>query len=133
MARPASRYPTELELEILKILWDRGPLPTRDVRVALAAGGTGRDLAHTSVVTILNIMVKKKYLRRTKCGAAYTFHPLVERDGISQTMLDDLVDRVFDGSAAHLMLNLLERTDLEAGEIRRLRELIRRKAKEEQE
>lgn len=133
MARPVSRHPTELELEILKILWERGPLPTREVRAALATGEADRDLAHTSVVTILNIMVKKGYLRRTKSGAAYTFHPLVERDGVSQTMLDDLVDRVFDGSAAHLMLNLLERTDLEADEIRRLRQLITRKAKEEKE
>ena len=133
MARPVSRYPTELELEILKILRDRAPLPTRDVREALAGGDAARDLAHTSVVTILNIMVKKKYLRRTKSGAAYTFYPLVEREDVSQNMLDDLVDRVFDGSAAHLMVNLLERTDLDADEIRRLRQLITRKAKEEKE
>ena len=133
MARPVSKHPTELELEILKILWQQGPLPTREVREALAKGDAARDLAHTSVVTILNIMVKKKYLRRTKSGAAYTFHPLVDKEDISQNMLDDLVDRVFDGSAAHLMLNLLERTDLDATEIRRLRKLISRKAREEKE
>ena len=131
MARPVSRHPTELELEILKILWDRGPLPTRDVREALAEGDAARDLAHTSVVTILNIMVKKKYLRRTKSGAAYTFHPVIGREDVSEGMLDDLVDRVFDGSAAHVMVNLLERTDLSSEEIGRLRKLITRKAKEE--
>lgn len=133
MARPVSKHPTELELEILKILWDQGPLPTRDVRQALSEGDAGRDLAHTSVVTILNIMVKKKYLRRTKSGAAYTFYPLIQREDVSQNMLDDLVDRVFDGSATHLMLNLLERTDLDASEIGRLRKLINRKAKEEKQ
>jgi BlaI family transcriptional regulator, penicillinase repressor len=133
MARPVSKHPTELELEILKILWDLGPLPTRDVRVALSEGDARRDLAHTSVVTILNIMVKKKYLRRTKSGAAYTFYPLIGREDVSQNMLDDLVDRVFDGSATHLMLNLLERTDLDANEIQRLRKLISRKAKEEKQ
>ena len=133
MARPVSKHPTELELEILKILWDQGPLPTRDVRQALSEGDAGRDLAHTSVVTILNIMVKKKYLRRTKSGAAYTFYPLIQREDVSQNMLDDLVDRVFDGSATHLMLNLLERTNLDASEIGRLRKLINRKAKEEKQ
>ena len=57
MARPASKGPTELELEILKILWQRGPLPVRDVRDALVGF---RDLARTSVITIMNIMVRKK-------------------------------------------------------------------------
>lgn len=131
MARPASRHPTELELAILKILWERGSLPTSEVRQALAQGQADRDLAHTSVVTMLNIMVGKKYLRRTKQGAAYTFHPLVKREDVSGGMLDDLVKRVFDGSAASLMLNLLERTELDEDEIRRLRRIIRRKGKEQ--
>ena len=130
MVRPASRHPTELELAILKILWERGPSPTREVRDGLARGEAGRDLAHTSVVTILNIMVRKKYLSRTKSGAAYTFHPRVKREDVSGGMLDDLVDRVFDGSAASLMLNLLERTELDEDEVRRLRRMIRRQGKE---
>ena len=87
---------------------------------------------HTSVVTILNIMVKKKYLRRTKSGAAYTFHPVIGREGrFPRACSTTLVDRVFDGSAAHVMVNLLERTDLSSEEIGRLRKLITRKAKEE--
>jgi predicted transcriptional regulator len=131
MARPASRHPTELELEILKILWERGPLPTRAIRDALAEAHPARDLAHTSVITILNIMVNKRYLRRTKSRGAYTFHPRVMRGDVTGGMLDDLVDRVFDGSAASLMLSLLERTDLEEDEILRLRQMIRRKAKEQ--
>ena len=130
MPRPASRHPTELELEILKVLWDRGPLPTRDIRDALARGEAERDLAHTSVITILNIMVDKGYLDRTKSGGAYTFFPLVKREDVSGGMLDDLVERVFSGSAASLMLSLLERTDLDEDEVRQLRALIRRKGAE---
>jgi BlaI family penicillinase repressor len=126
MPRPASRYPTELELEILKILWEQGPLPTRDIRDALASGEAARDLAHTSVITILNIMVDKGYLDRTKSGGAYTFTPLVKREDVSGGMLDDLVERVFSGSAASLLLSLLERADLDDEEIRRLRAMIRR-------
>ena len=130
MPRPASRHPTELELEILKVLWERGPLPTRDIRDAFARGEAARDLAHTSVITMLNIMVDKGYLDRTKSGGAYTFSPLVKREEVSGSMLDDLVDRVFSGSAASLMLGLLERTDLDDDEIRQLRALIRRKGAE---
>jgi predicted transcriptional regulator len=130
MARPTSRHPTELELEILKILWDRGALPTSGIREALAEGDSARDLAHTSVITILNIMVKKRYLRRTKPGAAYLFHPRVKRPEVAGGMLEDLLNRVFDGSATALMLNLLERTDLDDEEIKDLRRMIRRKARE---
>ena len=126
MPRPASRYPTELELEILKILWEQGPLPTRHIRDALASGEAARDLAHTSVITILNIMVDKGYLDRAKSGGAYTFSPLVKREDVSGGMLDDLVERVFSGSAASLLLSLLERADLDDEEIRRLRAMIRR-------
>src|SRR5512136_2049886 len=125
MPRPASRHPTELELDILKVLWTRGPLPTRDIREALACGEAARDLAHTSVITILNIMVDKGYLRRTKKSAAYTFFPRVKRENVSGGMLDDLVERVFSGSAASLMLHLLERVELDDEEIRQLRALIR--------
>ena len=58
MARPGSEHPTELELEILKVLWDESPLPVREVRARLEAQA-GRTLAHSSVITMLNIMHHK--------------------------------------------------------------------------
>ncbi len=57
MARPNSEYPTELELQILKVLWDRPPMTVREVREALEQGG--RELAHTTVITMLSTMVDK--------------------------------------------------------------------------
>jgi predicted transcriptional regulator len=92
----------------------------------LASGEAVRDLAHTSVITMLNIMVDKGYLDRTKSGGAYTFYPLVKREDVSGGMLDDLVERVFSASAASLLLSLLERADLDDEEIRRLRAMMRR-------
>ncbi len=124
MARPALEHPTELELQILKILWRQGPLPVRGVREGLASGPARRKLAHTSVITILNIMVRKKYLRRTKKGKAYIFHPRVTQDGVTHGMLHDSVDRVFDGSAATVMLKLLDTADIDQHELERLRQLI---------
>ena len=101
MARPKSPHPTELELQILKILWDRSPLPVREIRLALADGG--RELAHTSVITTLGVMVRKKYLNQTKRGNAFLFTPKITREEVSGGMLGDIVSRVFDGSPTALM------------------------------
>lgn len=129
MARPKSPHPTELELQILKVLWERSPLPVREVRVALADGG--RELAHTSVITTLGVMVRKKYLRRTKRGNAYLFTPRITREEVSDGMLSDIVRRVFDGSTTALMASLFNASDVDRDEIRELRRLIDQKAEEQ--
>ncbi|MCX7427762.1 MAG: BlaI/MecI/CopY family transcriptional regulator [Planctomycetia bacterium] len=131
MARSGSNYPTELELEILKILWDTSPLPVRDVRARLAQQA-GRPLSHSSVITMLNIMVRKGYLRRKKDGKAFLFTPQVERQSVSGGIVGDLLARVFDGSPSAMVLNLIETADLDADEVAELRRLIARKTKEQQ-
>ena len=74
MPRPASEHPTDLELQILKILWDRETsLTVREIRDALAQDG--RDLAHTSVITTLGTMVEKGQLE-IKVGAVKILQPL---------------------------------------------------------
>lgn len=128
MARPAAEHPTELELLILKVLWERSPLPVRDVRQALADGG--RDLAHTSVITTLNTMVAKTYLRRSMDGNACLFSPRVSRDDVSRRMLGDVVMRVFDGSARAVLLSLFESAELNQADLQELRRMLNRKAKE---
>ena len=126
MARPRSRYPTELELEILKVLWRQGPLNGRQVRDALAAGQGHRvrDLAHTSVLTILNIMVRKGYLRRIKQGRSHVYRPTPTEEHISNSMLSDLVTRVFDGSAHNVVSNLIKSHDIDEAELERIRRTI---------
>ena len=129
MARPKSSYPTELELQILKILWNDSPLSVREIRLVLAGGG--RELAHTSVITTLGVMVRKRYLKRTKQGNAFFFAPEISRKEVSDGMLGDIVDRVFDGSPTALMASLFDASDIEPHEIKELRRLINRKAKEQ--
>jgi predicted transcriptional regulator len=119
MARPASKNPTDLELEILKILWDTGPQSVRHVRDALAP--RGRDLAYTSVMTIMTIMTTKKYLKRTKTPAGFIYAPLQSRQSTTAGMLKDLVRRAFGGSPAAAMLNLLSTEDLKAEDLKALR------------
>lgn len=128
MARPSSRHPTELELEILKTVWSSGPSSGRQICDALA--GT-RRLAHTSVLTVMNIMVRKGYLRRTKPGSTYLYEARISEQATVRRMLGDLVQRAFDGSAAAVMLHLLETADMEPDELKAVRQLINRKVKEQ--
>ena len=111
MARPASTHPTELEMEILKILWRDGPSHVRHVRDDLVGF---RDLAYTSVMTIMTIMVEKGYLQRVKQDNYFVYRARITRESTTRGMLRDLVERAFDGSAAAAMVNLLETSDLDA-------------------
>ncbi len=133
MARPASGYPTELELQILKILWDNeSALTVREVRDTLAADG--RDLAHTSVITTLGTMVDKGQLEKLAPlqGKAFRFASLLPQEDVSKRMLGDLVERVFDGSAEAVMLSLFDVSDLDEDELKRLRKLFNQKVRERQ-
>jgi predicted transcriptional regulator len=129
MARPETEHPTELELEILKVLWKDSPLPVREVRRRLDEAG--RPLAHSSVITMLNIMHRKGYLKRRKQGNAFVFAPKVEKERVTGGMMRDLLSRVFEGSPSAMVLNLIETADLDADELAELRNLISRKAKEQ--
>jgi predicted transcriptional regulator len=120
-----------LELEILKVLWHQSPLPVREVRARLEREAS-RALAHSSVITMLNIMHRKGLLRRKREGKAFLFSPKVEKHRVTGRMMRDLLSRAFDGSPAALVLNLLETADLDADELAEIRKLISRKAKEQQ-
>jgi BlaI family transcriptional regulator, penicillinase repressor len=133
MARPASGHPTELELQILKILWDHETsLTVREIRAALSSAG--RDLAHTSVITTLGTMVEKGQLEKLDPvqGKAFRFSPLLPQEAVSKKMLGDLVDRVFDGSAEAVMLSLFDVSELDEDELKRLRKLFNQKVRERQ-
>ena len=130
MARPVSEHPTALELEILKILWNDAPLPVRDVRAKLESEAQ-RPLAHSSVITILNIMHQKGYLQRQKQGKSFLFSPKVQKENIAGNIMGDLLSRLFDGSPSAMMLNLLETAEVDSDELAALRKLITRKAKEQ--
>lgn len=127
MARPASKYPTELELLILKVLWQQSPLLARDVQTALATDG--RDLAKTSIITTLNTMVGKRYLTRKKQGNTYLFSPRITEDEVEQRVLGDVVDRVFDGSTSAVLLTLFDVKQVDNDELKELRQIIDRKLK----
>lgn len=127
--------PTELELMILKVLWaasrDDLPMAVRDIRERLAL--SGRELAHTSVITTLNIMLDKGFLKRSKLKNAFQFAPKVKQDAVQSRVIDDVLNRVFDGSAQSLMLTLMDHADMDSDDLAEIRRMINRKSREQSE
>ncbi len=123
MARNVSKHPTELELGVLQVLWEAGPLTGGQIRDALAAR---RKLTYQSVMTILGIMENKNYVRRKKNAGRFEYRARVTQQTTSRRMLQDLVDRLFGGSATAAMINLLESSDLSEDELNQLRHEVER-------
>lgn len=130
MSRSVSRHPTELELEILKVLWQLGPATVRQVREALTPV---RELAYTTVMTMMTIMLGKGYVERKKDGRSFIYEAVYREQKASRNLLQDVVDRVFGGSTKAVMQHLLETADLDENELREIRSLINRKAREKSE
>lgn len=128
MVRQSSRHPTELELEILKILWRQGPSTVRQVRETMS--NRGRDLAYTTVMTMLTIMTQKGHVTREKQGSGYIYTPRITENATSRSMLRDLVDRMFEGSTTAVVSHLIEAKDLDADQLKQLRELIDQRIQE---
>jgi predicted transcriptional regulator len=131
MARPSSKHPTELELEILKILWKHHPATVGEVRDIMMK--QGKELAYTSVMTMMTIMTQKGYLGRTKQGGGYVYTPKISQEATVGNMLRDIVDRVFEGSTSAVLTNLLTTGDLDSEELKQLRKLINQKIQEDQQ
>jgi len=120
MARSATGRPTDLELKILKVLWDRGPSTVREVMETLAQQ---RPAGYTTVLKMLQIMTGKGLVRCDRSQRAHIYRSRDTRERTVTKLAGDLLDRVFDGSASQLVLHALEHrptTPDELAEIRRL-------------
>jgi predicted transcriptional regulator len=123
MPRPTTTHPTDGELEILDVLWRGGPLLLGDVCAALREN---RDVATTTVATMLRVMHEKKLVRRRKGKGGYEWTAAVTPADAARGMIGKLVDRVFDGSALRLAAHLVEAGQLSDDELQDLRSLIDR-------
>jgi BlaI family penicillinase repressor len=121
MARPASQTPTDGELEILRVLWEQGPSPLGDVCAELRRG---RDVATTTVATMLRVMLDKGLVRRKAEGRAARWSAAVTHTAAARSMIGKLVDGIFDGSAQRLVAHLVEGGQLSADELAELKSLI---------
>jgi predicted transcriptional regulator len=120
MARKQSATLTEAELPIMDVLWQRGSAVVTDV----VAGLSNSAVAYNTVLTTLRILERKGYVRHTKEGRAFVYHPVVERGEASRKAVRNLLKRFFQDSPELLILNVLEDEQLAEGELARLKRLI---------
>jgi len=120
MARKQSPTLTEAELPIMEILWEKGSAIVTDV----AAGLSNQAVAYNTVLTTLRILERKGYVRHTKVGRAFVYHPVVERGEASRKAVRNIMKRFFQDSPELLILNVLGDEDLDAQELERLKKLI---------
>jgi len=120
MARKQSPTLTEAELPIMEVLWGKGSAVVTEVVADLS----NTAVAYNTVLTTLRILERKGYVRHTKDGRAFVYHPVVERGEASRKAVRNLVKRFFQDSPELLILNVLEDEQLGEEELARLKRLI---------
>ena len=121
---------TRLELQIMKALWDFGPSNVQAVQENLSASP---KLAYTTVQTMLNVLYRKGWVKRTLHGRAYEYEPLVSRDRAANNAIRDMIDRLFGGSVEGLLMSLVNSKQLHPKKLEKLRTLLEEQQRSEKE
>ena len=116
-----SRKPTPSELEILQVLWERGPYTVREVHEAL---GNKRPIGYTSVLKLMQIMTAKGTVERNEQQRAHVYHAVQPAEKTKRELALDVLQRVFDGSATELMMHALSGRKASKEEIDEMRRLL---------
>jgi predicted transcriptional regulator len=121
MARPASSQPTEVELQILKILWESGPCSARDVHNALAED---KVTNYSTTVKMLSVMLDKGLVCRDESVHPMAFSAAVSREKTRQSVLVDVIQKLYDGSAMSLVMQVLSSQQATPADLDEIRKLI---------
>ena len=113
--------PTDAELAILRVLWDRGPSTVRDVHGALSGS---QDTGYTTVLKLLQIMTEKGLVVRDESQRAHVYVPRLSEQRTQRQLLGDLLDRAFGGSSVKLVLHALSERPASTEELRDIRALL---------
>ena len=112
---------TEVELELMTIIWELGECTVKDVQGALPAS---RDLAYTSVATIMKILEQKHVLASHKAERAHTYAPLVTRAEYEAASLKHLANNLFKGDPTSMVMRMLDESDLSDKELSAIRTML---------
>jgi predicted transcriptional regulator len=107
----------------MQVLWDAGPCTVADVQAALLRD-LGKDLAYTTVQTMLTVLLRKQKVRRAPAGRAFAYEPAISRQGATQSALNDLVARMFGGSGEALLMALIDTRQVTPEQIARASRLL---------
>lgn len=128
MQRKSLTHLGETEMEVLHHVWDLGEATVADVRERILED---RDVAYTTVMTVLKKLAEKGYLDYHKEGRSYVYQPAQEPDAVQHSLLQRLMEKVFEGSPSALVQTLVEREDLSENEREEIKALIDALDKEE--
>jgi predicted transcriptional regulator len=118
---PSPQKPTPSELEILRILWARGPSTVREVHEALSEQ---KSLGYTTVLKLLQIMTTKGIVRRNETQRAHVYEAGLPAEQTKRQLAGDMLQRVFEGSASQLMMHALAGKKTSQEEIEEIRHLL---------
>ena len=121
MTKEHPQKPTTSELEILRVLWERGPSTVREVHEALREK---KDLGYTTVLKLLQIMTAKGSVRRNEDQRAHVYEACQPATETKRQLVGDVLQRVFQGSASELMIHALEGRPTSKKELEELRRLL---------
>jgi len=124
MPRPTPPRPTNAELEILRVLWRRGPCT---VRVVHESFGRAEPIGYTTVLKLLQIMTAKGLVQRDASLRSHVYSPAVSEASTQRRMVADLVRRAFGGSTLRLLLHALSSTPATPQEVNQIRRLLHQK------
>jgi len=121
MTNEQPQKPTASELEILRVLWERGPSTVREVHAELRQK---KDLGYTTVLKLLQIMTAKGSVRRNEDQRAHVYEACQPATETKRQLVGDVLQRVFQGSASELMIHALEGRRTSKKELEELRRLL---------
>lgn len=121
MAAQPNPKPTSAELDILRVLWERGPSTVREVHDVLAEA---RHMGYTTVLKLLQIMTVKGLVMRNEDSRAHIYEARQPADKTKRQLVGDLLQRAFAGSASQLMMHALSSRKASQAEITELRRLL---------
>jgi len=130
MARAASTQPTEVELQILRILWRTGGATAREVHNALAEIEE-KDTSYSTTVKMLAVMLDKQLVTRDETASPQVYRAAMTQASTQKRMMKDLIEKVYDGSALSLVLQALsakKASPEELAEVRRVLDQLERKS-----
>ena len=121
MARRPTPRPTDAELAILRVLWERGPSTVRQVHDVLSAE---REFAYTTTLKLLQLMTEKGVTVREEDGRVHLYRARVAQEETQRHLVRDLLDRAFGGSASQLVMQALAARPASVEELQEIRRLL---------